>query len=63
VFENRVFKRIFGQKRDDVTGRWRQLHNEKLHDLYSSPSIFRMVRSRRIGWTERVEGMRKRNRN
>jgi hypothetical protein len=42
VFENRVLRRIFGPKRDEVTGEWRKLHNEELHDLYSSPSIIRM---------------------
>jgi hypothetical protein len=43
VFENRVLRRLFGSKRDEVTGGWRQLHNEALHNLYSSPSIIRMV--------------------
>jgi hypothetical protein len=48
VFENRVLRRIFGPKRDEVTGEWRKLHNEKLHDLYSSPSIIRIIKSRRM---------------
>jgi hypothetical protein len=48
VFENRVLRRIFGLKRDEVTGGWRQLHNEELHNLYSSPSIIRMLKSRRM---------------
>jgi hypothetical protein len=48
VFENRVLRRIFGPKRDDVTGGWRKLHNEELHNLYSSPSIIRMIKSRRM---------------
>jgi hypothetical protein len=43
VFENRVLRRIFGPKRDEVTGEWRKLHNEKLHNLYSSPSIIRII--------------------
>jgi hypothetical protein len=43
VFENRVLRRIFGPKRDDVTGDWRKLHNEELHNLYSSPNIIRMI--------------------
>jgi hypothetical protein len=48
VFENRVLRRIFGLKRDEVTGEWRNLHNEELHDLYSSPSIIRIIKSRRM---------------
>jgi hypothetical protein len=48
VFENRVLRRIFGPKRDQVRGGWRKLHNEQLHELYSSPSIIRMVRSKRM---------------
>jgi hypothetical protein len=46
VFENRVLRRIFGPKRDEVTGWWRKLHNEELHDLYSMPSIIRIIKSR-----------------
>jgi hypothetical protein len=45
-----VLRRIFGQKRDEVTGGWRKLHNEELHNLYSSPSIYRMMKSRRTRW-------------
>jgi hypothetical protein len=48
VFGNRVLRRIFGPKRDEVTGGWRKLHNEELHNLYSSPSIIRMIKSRRM---------------
>jgi hypothetical protein len=48
MFENRVLRRIFGTKRHEVTGEWRKLHNEELHDLYSSPSIIRMNKSRRM---------------
>jgi hypothetical protein len=48
VFENRVLRKIFGQKRDEVMGGWRKLHNEELRDLYSSPSIIRIIKSRRI---------------
>jgi hypothetical protein len=48
VFENKVFRRIFGPKRDEVTGGWRKLHNEELHNLYSSPSINGMIKSRRM---------------
>jgi hypothetical protein len=49
VFENRVL-RIFGPKRDEVTGGWRKLHNKEFHNLYSSPSIIRMIKSRRMRW-------------
>jgi hypothetical protein len=55
--ENRVLRRIFGSKRDEVTGGWRKLHNEELHNLYSSPSIMRMIKSRRIRWVEYVARM------
>jgi hypothetical protein len=48
VFENRVLRRIFGPKRVEVTGEWRKLHNEELSDLYSSPSIIRLIKSRRM---------------
>jgi hypothetical protein len=48
VFENRVLRRIFGSKRDEVTGGWRKVHNEELHNFYSSPSVIRMMKSRRI---------------
>jgi hypothetical protein len=47
-FENRMLRRIFGKKRDEVTEGWRKLHNEELHNLYSSPSIVRMIKSRRM---------------
>jgi hypothetical protein len=48
VFENRVLRRIFGRKRDEVTEGWRKLHNEELHNLYSSPRIIRMIKLRRM---------------
>jgi hypothetical protein len=54
VVENRVLRRIFGPKRDEVTGGWRKLHNEELHILYSSPNIIRMVKSGRIKWAGHV---------
>jgi hypothetical protein len=57
VFENRVLRRIFGPKRDEVTGEWSKLNNEELHDLYSSPIIIRMIKSRRMRWTGHVTGM------
>jgi hypothetical protein len=61
VFENRVL-RIFGPKRDGVTGGWRKRHNEELHNLYSSPSIIRIIKSRRMRWAGHVARMReKRN--
>jgi hypothetical protein len=47
VFENRVLRRIFGPKRDEVTGEWRKLHNEEVNDLYSSPYVVRVIKSRR----------------
>jgi hypothetical protein len=50
VFEIRVLRRIFGPKRDEVTGGWRKLHNEELHGLYSSPSIIRIIKSRMMRW-------------
>jgi hypothetical protein len=50
VFENRMLRRIFGPKRDEVTGGWIKLHNEELHSLYSSPSIVRVIKARRIRW-------------
>jgi hypothetical protein len=64
VFENRVLRRIFGPKRDEVTGEWRKLHNEELHNLYSSRDIIRQVKSRLMRWAgdvarmgeERVQG-------
>jgi hypothetical protein len=48
VFENRVLRRIFGLKRDEVTCEWRKLHNEELRDFYSSPSIIRIIKTRRM---------------
>jgi hypothetical protein len=57
VFENRVLRRIFGPKRDEVTGEWRKLHNEELHNLYSSPDIIRQVESRRMRWAGHVARM------
>jgi hypothetical protein len=57
VFENRVLRRIFGLKKDEVTGEWRKLHNEELRDLYSSPSIIRIIRSRRMRWAGHVARM------
>jgi hypothetical protein len=50
VFENRVLRRVFGPKRDEVTEKWRKLHNEELNDLYSLPDIVRVVKSRRMRW-------------
>jgi hypothetical protein len=50
VFESRVLRRIFGPKKDGVTGGWRKLHNEELHNLYSSPSIIRIMKLRRMRW-------------
>ena len=55
--ENRVLRRVFGFKRDEVTGEWRKLHNEELSDLYSLPNIVRVVKSRRMRWTGHVAHM------
>jgi hypothetical protein len=60
VFENRVLRRIFGPKRDKVTGELRQLHNEELRDLCSSPSIIRIIKSRRMRWADHVARMGRR---
>jgi hypothetical protein len=57
VFENRVLSRIFGPRRDEVTGEWRRSHNEELNDLYSSPNIIRVIKSRRMRWAEHVACM------
>jgi hypothetical protein len=57
VFENRVLRRVFGPKRDEVTGEWRKLHNEELNDLYSLPNTVRMVKLRRMRWAGHVARM------
>jgi len=57
VFESRVLRRVFGPKRDEVTGEWRKLHNEELRDLYSLPNIVRVVKSRRTRWAGHVVRM------
>jgi hypothetical protein len=59
VFENRVLRRVFGPKRDEVTGEWRKLHNEELNELYSLPNIVRVVKSRRMRWAGHVARMGK----
>jgi hypothetical protein len=57
VFEDRVLRSIFGPKRDEVTRGWRKLHNEELHNFYSSPNIIRMVKSRSMRWAGRIARM------
>ena len=57
VFENRLLRRIFGPKRDEVTGEWRKLHNEELNNLYFSPNIVRVIKSRRMRWAGHVAHM------
>ena len=57
VFENKVLRRIFGSRRDEVTGEWRRMHNEELNDLYTSPNIVRVIKSRRMRWAGHVARM------
>jgi hypothetical protein len=57
VFGNRVLRRIFGPRRDEVTGEWGKLYNEELNDLHSSPSIVRVIKSRRMRWAGHVACM------
>ena len=57
VFENRVLRRIFGPKKDELLFEWRKLHNEELNDQYSSPNIFRVIKSRRMKWAGHVARM------
>ena len=57
VFENRVLRRVFGLKRNEITGEWRRLHNKELHALYCSPNIIRVVKSRRLRWAGRAARM------
>jgi hypothetical protein len=59
MFDNRVLRGIFGPKRDEVTGEWRKLHNEELHDLYSSPTVVQVIKWRRIRWVGHVAWMGK----
>jgi hypothetical protein len=56
-FDNRLLRRIFGPKRDEVTGEWRRLNNNKLYALYSSANIIRMVKLRRLGWAGHIARM------
>jgi hypothetical protein len=57
VFENRVLRRIFGPKRDQITGEWRKRHKEELYAVYSSPNIIRVIKSRRLRWAGHVARM------
>jgi hypothetical protein len=57
VFENKVLRRIFGPKRDEVTGEWKRLHNKELYALYSSPNIIRVIKFRRLRWAGHVARM------
>jgi hypothetical protein len=61
VFENRVLRRIFGPKRDEVTGEWRKMHKEQLNNLHSSPRIIRMMKYRKLRWAQHVARMREEN--
>jgi hypothetical protein len=60
VFENTVLRKIFGPKRDEVTGGWRKLQNEEIHNFYCSPSIIRMIKSGRMQWAGHVARMGRR---
>jgi hypothetical protein len=60
VFENRVLRRIFGTKRGEVTGGWRKVHNEELHNFYSSPSVIRMMKLKKMRWVGHVARMGRR---
>jgi hypothetical protein len=60
AFENRVLRRISGLKRDEVIEAWRNLHNEEFHNLYSSPNIITMIKSRRMRWAGHIEQMGRR---
>jgi hypothetical protein len=60
VFENSVLRRVFGPKKDEVIGGWRKLHTEKLRDLYYLPSIFRIIKFRRMRWAGHVARMGRR---
>ena len=57
MFESRVLRRVFGPKRDEVTGEWRKLHNEELNDLYSSPNICRVIKSKIMRWARHLARM------
>jgi hypothetical protein len=63
VFQNRVLRRIFGCKMEEVVGGWRRLHNEKLHNLYALPNIIRVMKSRKIRWAEYVVAKRRETQN
>jgi hypothetical protein len=62
VFENRVLTRMFGPETHELTGGWRELHNEELYNLYSSPDIIRVIKSRKMAWVAHVAGMRRKMR-
>jgi hypothetical protein len=57
MFENRILRRIFGPKKDEVTGEWRKLHDEELHNLYSSPNFIKQIKSGRMKWEGHVARM------
>ena len=57
MFENKVLRRIFGPRRDEITGEWRRLHNKELNELYYTPNIVRVIKSRRMRWAGHVARM------
>jgi len=62
VFENKVLRKIYRKKRDEMTGEWRRLHNEELHGLYDLPNVVKIMKSRRLRWAGHVARMREKRR-
>jgi len=62
VFENKILRKIYGPKRDEMTGEWRRLHNDELYGLYDSPNVVKIMKSRRLRWADHVSRMEKKGR-